>query len=186
MLKIMKLLVEGVTSRVADHIWGGCGPPSEYTQSVYVLYLENHHFLAFKFQTISTEYHLKAKKFCILPGGGPPRQRVVDSLEKKSNQTFGIGYIFFRHWDCFFYILGLGIFMFFGQVEFVESMHYAEVEKLGLKWSTLTSHFSAHFCTKGSPHEKSATSIWALPKLRLPPPPRTQPGTLGHFIFRPI
>ena len=32
----------------------------------------------------------------------------------------------------------------------INSMHYAEVEKLGLKWSTLTSHFSAHFCTKGT------------------------------------
>ena len=110
MLKIMKLLVEGVTSRVADHIWGGCGPPSEYTQSVYVLYLENHNFLAFKFQTISTEYNLKAKKFCILPGGGPPRQRVVDSLEKKIVIRhlelviffLDIGIVFFIYWDWLF------------------------------------------------------------------------------------
>ena len=29
-------------------------------------------------------------------------------------------------------------------------MHYAAVEKLGSKWSTLKSHFSAHFCTKGT------------------------------------
>ena len=37
----------------------------------------------------------------------------------------------------------------------------AEVEKLGLKWSTLTSHFSAHFCTKGA---KFLTGMSELPK----------------------
>ena len=42
LVEIMKmiLLVEGNTSRVADHIWGGCGPPSVYTESE--LNLENH------------------------------------------------------------------------------------------------------------------------------------------------
>ena len=40
-------------------------------------------------------------------------------------------------------------------------MHYAEVEKLCLKWSTLTSHFSAHFCTEGA---KFLTGISELPK----------------------
>ena len=40
-------------------------------------------------------------------------------------------------------------------------MHYAEVEKFGLKWSTLTSHFSAHCCTKGA---KFLTGMSELPK----------------------
>ena len=41
------------------------------------------------------------------------------------------------------------------------TLHYAEVEKLGLKWSTLTSHFSAHFYTKGA---KFLTGMSELPK----------------------
>jgi hypothetical protein len=41
------------------------------------------------------------------------------------------------------------------------ALHYAEVEKLCLKWSTLTSHFSAHFCTKGA---KFLTWMSELPK----------------------
>ena len=31
-----------------------------------------------------------------------------------------------------------------------QTLHYPEVEKMGSKWSTLTSHFSAHFCTWGA------------------------------------
>ena len=41
------------------------------------------------------------------------------------------------------------------------TLHSAEVEKLCLKWSTLTSHFSAHFCTEGA---KFLTGISELPK----------------------
>ena len=33
----MAMLVEGVTSRVADHICGGCGPPSENGHTVSTL-----------------------------------------------------------------------------------------------------------------------------------------------------
>ena len=40
-------------------------------------------------------------------------------------------------------------------------MHYAEVEKLGLKWLTLTTRFSAHFCTEGA---KYLTGMSKLPK----------------------
>ena len=40
-------------------------------------------------------------------------------------------------------------------------MHYAEVEKLGLKWSTLTSNFSTHFRTQGA---KFLTGMSQLPK----------------------
>ena len=40
-------------------------------------------------------------------------------------------------------------------------MHYAEVEKSCQKWSTLTTHFSAHFCTKGA---KFLTGMSELPK----------------------
>ena len=48
-----------------------------------------------------------------------------------------------------------------GEVKQMQPMHYAEVEKLCLKWSTLTSHFSAHFCTKGA---KFLTGMSELPK----------------------
>ena len=41
------------------------------------------------------------------------------------------------------------------------ALHYAEVEKLGLKWSTLRSHFFAHFCNKGA---KFLTEMSELPK----------------------
>ena len=41
------------------------------------------------------------------------------------------------------------------------TMHYAEVEKLGLKWLTLTTRFSAHFCTEGA---KYLTGMSKLPK----------------------
>ena len=40
-------------------------------------------------------------------------------------------------------------------------MHYAEVEKLGLKWLTLTTRFSEHFCTEGA---KYLTRMSKLPK----------------------
>ena len=43
----------------------------------------------------------------------------------------------------------------------IAPVHYAEVDKFGLKWSTLTSHFSAHFCTKGA---KFLTGMSELPK----------------------
>ena len=46
-------------------------------------------------------------------------------------------------------------------MELHHTLHYAEVEKLCLKWSTLTSHFSAHFCTEGA---KFLTGISELPK----------------------
>ena len=35
---------------------------------------------------------------------------------------------------------------------------------------------------KGSPPEIHAGGIWALPEWLLHPPPRTQTGTLGHFV----
>ena len=41
------------------------------------------------------------------------------------------------------------------------TVHYAEVEKSCQKWSTLTTHFSAHFCTKGA---KFLTGMSELPK----------------------
>ena len=41
------------------------------------------------------------------------------------------------------------------------SSHYAEVEKLGLKWLTLTTRFSAHFCTEVA---KYLTGMSKLPK----------------------
>ena len=43
----------------------------------------------------------------------------------------------------------------------LQSLHYAAVEQLGSKWSTLTNHFSAHFCTKGT---KFLTEMFELPK----------------------
>ena len=53
-LKIM--MVEGITSRVADHIWGGCGPPSVYTESE--LNLENHR--TFRKYKLSIEFQSKS------------------------------------------------------------------------------------------------------------------------------
>ena len=73
-MKIMILLVEGITSRVADHIWGGCGPPSVYTESE--LNLENHR--TFRKYKLNIEFQ---SNFCWHPtwrgspeieGGGQP------------------------------------------------------------------------------------------------------------------
>ena len=44
--KILKMImVEVVTSRVADHIWGGCGPPSGYTYSQYSIWKDINNFV---------------------------------------------------------------------------------------------------------------------------------------------
>ena len=71
-----------------------------------------------------------------------------------------------NHYSIFPYHQPFAIFMFWLGIEWkypyvMQSMHYAEVEKFGLKWSTLTSHFSAHFCTKGA---KFLTGMSELPK----------------------
>ena len=39
---------------------------------------------------------------------------------------------------------------------------------------------------KGSPPEIHAGGIWALPEWLLHPPPRTQTGTLGHFVSEKV
>ena len=44
---------------------------------------------------------------------------------------------------------------------YLPPLHYAEVEKLGLKWLTLTTRFSAHFCTEGA---KYLTGMSKIPK----------------------
>ena len=40
--------------------------------------------------------------------------------------------------------------------------------------------------SKGSPNKISIEGIWALPKWLLHPLPRTQTGTLGHFISKKV